>query len=212
MQGKRGKKTSVTRPVPSIPTKPVDWQRVELWQQDYEADHLDRIRRNFVTAGIGSLDLVRSPEPAQLQGPANRFLLKYWREQGQDALPTIAAIDPIRMRPALGRILIVEPVEQGSDFRYRLFGSHIAGLTGFEMTGKLVSVHPGAPELVCFALALYRSLLARPDSVMTRVSPPIAPYACWERIVLPFVDAAGTVTRFVVGNVAFDREGRELRV
>jgi hypothetical protein len=198
--------------MPSITTKPVDWQQVELWQQDLEVDQLNRVRSAFAAAGVGSVELVRSPEPARPQGPANRFLLKYWREQALGALPPVAAIDPIRMRPALGRILIVEPVEQGLDFRYRLFGSHISALTGVEMTGKLVSAHPLSPELVCLALALYRSLLARPESVMTRTEPPVAPYACWERIVLPFVDSAGAVTRFVVGNVAFDREGRELRV
>jgi hypothetical protein len=202
----------VTRPLPSVLAKPVDWQRVELWQQDLEVDQLDRMRAGFAGANVGSLEFVRSPEPDRLQGPSNRFLLKYWREQGRGALPPIAAIDPIRMRPALGRILIVEPVEQGADFRYRLFGSHISALTGFEMTGKLVSAYPGAPELVCLALALYRSVLARPEPVMTMSTPPVAPYARWERIVLPFVDAAGAVTRFVVGNVAFDREGRELRV
>ncbi|MGB8843875.1 MAG: PAS domain-containing protein [Aliidongia sp.] len=127
-------------------------------------------------------------------------------------MPPITAIDPIKLRPALGRILIIEPVDQGRDFRYRLFGTHIAAVSGYDMTGKLLSVHPMPLEVICFAFALYRNLLARPEPVMTVNTPPSAPFSRWERLVLPFGGADGEVVRFVVGNVGFDREGRELRV
>jgi hypothetical protein len=165
-----------------------------------------------VASGIGALEVLRSPEPSMIQGNANRFLLEYWLEQrGDAAIPPIKAIDPIKMRPALGRILLVEPVEQGRDFRYRLFGTHVTALSGYDMTGKLLSQHPLPPELICLAFALYRNLLVRPEPVLTMNMPPLAPFARWERIVLPFAGPDGTVTRFVIGNVGFDRDGRELR-
>jgi|HubBroStandDraft_1064217.scaffolds.fasta_scaffold00163_5 hypothetical protein len=199
------------RPLPSLRAAPIDWPRVERWEQDLAADRLDRIRTGFAAGGIGGLELARSPEPAALQGTANRFLLEYWLAEQQGAMPPASAIDPIRMRPALGRILIVEPIEQGWDFRYRLFGTLVAAVSGYDMTGKLLSAHPLAPEMVCFAFALYRGLLVRPEPVMTMNVPPMAHFARWERIVLPFAGPGGEVTRFVVGNVGFDRDGREMR-
>jgi hypothetical protein len=212
VQGKRGVETSALRSSTSHALEPVDWSRVDRWQQDLSADRLERICTGFSSAGVGTIELARSPEPATLYGAPNRFLLEYWRAERQGALPPISAIDPIRMRPALGRILIIEPVDEGRDFRYRLFGTHIAAISGYDMTGKLLSVHPLAPELICFAFALYLSLMARPEPVMTLNVPPMAPFTRWERIVLPFGSADGKATRFVVGNVGFDRDGREIRI
>jgi hypothetical protein len=200
------------RPCASTDPASVDWSRVERWQQDLAANRLERIRTGFVAAGLGVLDVTRSPSPAALNGTPNRFLLEYWHAQRCGQLPPITVIDPIKLRPALGRILIIEPVDQGRDFRYRLFGTHIAAVSGFDMTGKLLSVHPMPLEVICFAFALYRNLLTRPEPVMTVNTPPSAPFSRWERLVLPFGGADGEVVRFVVGNVGFDREGRELRV
>jgi len=189
---------------------PIDWALVELWRQDLAQDRLERIRAAFLAGKIGGLDVVRSPAPAALRATANRFLLEYWLAHRRGAMPPVSAIDPVRLAPALGRILIVEPVEQGADFRYRLFGTDVAAVSGIEMTGKLLSAHPMPVELVSFGLALYRNLLARPEPVQTVNLPPTKLYSSWERIVLPFAGADGAVTRFLVGNTGFDQDGREL--
>jgi PAS domain len=198
------------QPLPSPNAAPIDWQRVALWHQDLVADRLDRIRAAFEAASLGRLEMIRSPVPSAPQAASNRFLLADWHAQRRGAVPPISAIDPVRLAPALGRILIVEPVEAGRDFRYRLFGSDLAALSGIEMTGKLLSAHPTAPEHVCFALAAYRMLQARPEPVLTVFEPPIAGYARWERIILPFAGPEGAVMRFMVGNVGFDRHGQEM--
>jgi hypothetical protein len=195
------------------PAVSTDWLRIERWHQDLLAGRLERIRAVFAANGLGAADMVRSPEPALLQSPANRFLLDYWRgEHGADgSLPPVSAVDPVRLAPALGRLLVVEPVDGGADFRYRLYGSITAAFVNLEMTGKLLSNHPVGPEMVCFGIALYRALMDRPEAVLTTFLPAVANYARWERLVLPFIGKDGSVRRFIVGNVPFAADGRELQ-
>ncbi len=192
---------------------PTDWLRIEQWHQDLMAGRLERIRAVFAANGLGGFEFAHSPTPAMLQAPANRFLLDYWLAQhGADgSLPPVSAVDPIQLVPALGRLLVVEPVDGGTDFRYRLFGSKIAAFINAEMTGKLLTDHPVGPEMICFGIALYRALMERPAPVLTTFVPAIAEYARWERLALPFIGKDGTVRRFVVGNVPFGEDGRELQ-
>jgi hypothetical protein len=205
-----GATVPVTQPLLSDYSATIDWLRIEQWHQDLMAGRLERIRAVFAANGLGTLELVRSPDPALLHAKANRFLLDYWQaECGEARLPPVAAVDPVRLAPALGRILVVEPVDQGADFRYRLFGSLIASFAGVEMTGKLLSAHPVGPEMVCFGIALYRVMMVRPEPVLTVFLPAIANYTRWERLVLPFAGKDGSVRRFVVGNVPFGHDGRE---
>jgi hypothetical protein len=198
------------QPLMSTLATPIDWARVELWSQDLAQDRLEGIRAAFLAGKVGGLEVMRSPAPSDLQATANRFLLEYWLAERRGALPPVSAVDPVRLAPALGRILLVEPVEHGADFRYRLFGTDVAAVSGFEMTGRLLSDHPLPLELVSFGLALYRNLMERPEPVKTVNLPPTTLYSSWERIVLPFAGANGEVARFLVGNTGFDQDGREL--
>ena len=195
------------------PSASTDWLRIERWHQDLLAGRLERIRAVFAANGLGGAELTRSPQPAMLLAPANRFLLEYWlSERGADgSLPPVSAVDPVRLAPVLGRLLVVEPVDGGADFRYRLYGSVTAAFVNLEMTGKLLSNHPVGPEMVCFGIALYRALMDRPEPVLTVFTPVIANYARWERLVVPFIGKDGTVRRFVVGNIPFGPDGRELQ-
>jgi hypothetical protein len=199
------------QPMSSQVAGTVDWARIEAWRQDLEAGELDRIRAAFGPVGLGGLEVVRSPPPAALRAQANRFLLEDWLAQRKGAMmPMIGAIDPIRWLPALGAILLVEPIDRGRDFRYRLYGSDVVAVSGYEMTGKPMTAHAVPAELICFGIALYRTVLQRPEAVMTVNRPTLAAFSCWERIVLPFADATGAVVRFAVGNVGFGQDGREL--
>jgi hypothetical protein len=184
---------------------------IDLWQQDLLAGRLGRIRAAFAAAGLGGYEVIRSPAPAMLQSATNRFLLNYWLDERGDSFPPVAAVDPVRLGPALGRIMIVEPVDQGADFRYRLYGTNIAAVSGFELTGKLLSTHPIAPELAGAAMAMYRSIMQRPEAVLTVNLPRFAAFSRWERIMLPFTGSDGALKRIVVGNAAFDSKSQEVR-
>jgi hypothetical protein len=195
---------------PSFGDTNLDWIRVGRWQQDLAIGRVDRIRTSFAMAGLGGVDLAHSPDQATLKGVANRFLLEYWLAAGQGGLPRIGVIDPIRLRPALGRVLILEPVEDGRDFRYRLFGTRIAAMSGVDLTGKLASDDPQAPAQVCLTLALCGSQLLRPEPTLVVNTQPLNRYARWERLLLPFAGADGKVARVVIGVVGFGRDGHEL--
>jgi hypothetical protein len=191
---------------------PVEWETVDAWQAGVLSNDLGDIRIDFARNGARGPDVVWMPDPDQVQARENRFLLEYWHEcRGDAAVPPLSAVDPLRMQPALGRVAVLEPVADGQDFRYRLFGTIISAVSGFDLTGKLVSAHPSSLHIVSFTLALYRASMVRPEPVLSSYSP-VARYAAfWERLMLPFAAPDGTVRRIVTGNAAFDREGRQLQ-
>src|SRR3546814_11195528 len=65
------------------------------------------------------------------------------------------------MRAALGFVMLLESNDDGRDFRYRLYGSTIARISGFEMTGRLMSSHPASAYAVEFAIASTRACVRR---------------------------------------------------
>lgn len=143
-----------------------------------------------------------------LEPEALRFLNRFWRERrGTAALPPSAAIDPLELRPALGHLMLLEPVDAGADFVYRLYGSIVAEHAGIEMTGKRVTDVP-APLVAVYFLATYRAVMAerRPLFAHHATHHDIQ-IAQWDRLILPFADPAGGIDRLLVGNVPSLREG-----
>src|SRR5690242_5495456 len=115
------------------------------------------------------------------------------------------------MRPALGYIMLLDLVDGGRDFRYRLYGSIITAVSGVEMTGKLVSSHPASPYVVEFALAAYRATLARGVPLLTEHGPPTSVNTHeWHRLVLPLAGDDGAISRFLVGNLPIARNGQPI--
>lgn len=74
------------------------------------------------------------PVGAQLQG-----LLELWsaRRAGR-RVPRRPDLPFEDLKPWLGRIMLVEPVEGGGDFRYRLFGTEVARELGRDLTGHSI--------------------------------------------------------------------------
>ncbi len=115
------------------------------------------------------------------------------------------------MKPALGYVMLVDLVRGGEDFRYRLYGSRVAAISGFDVTGRLVSEHPASAYIIEFTLALYRAALRRRLPVFSAHGPPATLHtAAWHRLVLPLADATGEVMRFLVGIVPIAYNGRPL--
>jgi len=72
-----------------------------------------------------------------------RRLLSYWQEAKHGRLyPGRAAVDPLKLKDLLGRLVLVDAVDQGAGqpprFRYRLFGTGYTFYHGRDMTGKWV--------------------------------------------------------------------------
>ena len=147
-------------------------------------------------------DLIWSPEPADLTNQTLSFLSSYWLERCRNgALPPSREIDALELGPALGYVMLLEPVDGGSDFLYRVYGSRIVDYSRIEMTGRRVWDIP-SPMVAAYFVATYRAVCRRREPLFSFHRARLEQfYAHWERLILPFVDEDGVVDRLLVGNV-----------
>jgi hypothetical protein len=191
----------------------VDWERVDRWTAELLADDVSAVTAAFVNAYGTALTIIWNPRPDDLDQEKLRFLLNYWTglyENGQ--LPQAGRIDPVGMRQALGYVMLVDPIDAGRDFRYRLFGSELAAVTGADLTGQLASTGGWASGLVVdLGLATLRAAFVRKHPIYTVRTPRAAQYTAeWHRLALPLIDGSGAVIRFLCGSVPLSPEGRSV--
>lgn len=199
-----------------LPTRneALDWSRIDAWTDRLLAGDLQPIALWFLRNGAAAPEAVWDPEPESLTAPPLRFLLDHWRMLAHDlahdgSVPPARRIDALELKPALGYMMLLEPVDGGRDFRYRLYGSELARISGFDMTGQRLSTHPASFYAAEFGIASYRAVMRRRRPVYTVRHPVGARLARrWQSLALPFVDDAGCVTRILGVTVAVDRDGK----
>ena len=170
------------------------------------------MREIFCANGARGPVIVWRPPTERLAAPQLRFLIKYWNDlAGTRSMPLAREIDAVEMRSALGYVILLDVIGAGHDFCYRLFGSTIAGVSGFDMTGKSVSAHKASPYITEFFLAAYSAAFQRGEPLLTEHGPPAAVNTfAWHRLVLPLADDSGAVIRFLIGSVPMSRDGRPI--
>jgi len=196
--------------VAPAPAASLDRQRVERWTATILTGDTAPLRETFAAAGARGPGLRWRPAPESLAAPQHRFLLRYWSDlRGERPLPHLRQIDAIEMRPALGYVNLLETLGGGDDFRYRVFGSVVAAVSGFDLTGHLASRLWASPYIVEFALAALRAVHRRGEPLFTEHGPPTTEYtSTWHRLVLPFGDDRGAIARLLVGMVPMTQDGR----
>jgi hypothetical protein len=173
---------------------------------------LAEICSEFRAGGTKEPEVVWNPAPNQIAVPKLRSVLEYWTSLriGQ-ALPQATDISPIGLRTALGYVMLVDPVDQGRDFRFRLYGTVLASISGFDMSSKLLSEHGASTYVVEFSLAVYRAAFFRGEPIFTSRTPAAAVHTKeWQRVILPLVDKAGQRSSFLAGKVPIGRNGEPL--
>ena len=132
-----------------------------------------------------------------------KVLFQWWRAQRPArGLPSIDAVDPVALKEALGYLMILDVLEDGWDYRYRLYGSEIAQHAKRDYTGQRTSELKVVSPIPTFYIACYRAVLVRPEPLMTRNQPPTeVATTTWTRLVLPLAGPDGKIARFLVGNV-----------
>lgn len=113
-------------------------------------------------------------EPCDAGHPGLRpavFLVERWLEARRaepDRLPSRDLFAPERLGNLIGRISLLEPVDGGRDFRYRIHAGIAADVAGLDLNGKHVSDLPydAYREAV---LGQYRSALASGDLRFDRI-------------------------------------------
>ena len=91
--------------------------------------------------------------------PRLRGLFEYWesRRYGRD-MPLRPDIDVLDLGPWLGNLMLIDVLDDGREFRYRVYGSILAQYYGRDLTGKTTEeVRPEARDLV---RQEYRAVLA----------------------------------------------------
>jgi hypothetical protein len=191
----------------------LDWNRVADWSTRIAAGDLGAIAAVFRANGAYPPEANLSPTTEQIGQDPLRFLLDHWLKLAGDApMPHVRQIDALELGPALGYIMLLDVVEGGRDFRYRLFGSKIARLSNFDMTGRLLSQHSASAYAVEFSLALYRNAVDQRRPVFAIRHPVRAEHtAKWLQLALPLRDDIGAVARLLAGTVAVGYDGRMIR-
>ncbi|HTZ79822.1 MAG TPA: PAS domain-containing protein [Stellaceae bacterium] len=195
-------------PTPSA----IDARTVDAWTDAVAAGDVRAIRAVFAAVEATGPEVIWRPEPRHLVHRPLRFLREHWLELAADReMPLAHEIDAVNLRPALGFIILVDVVEGGRDFRYRLFGSALAAASGFDMTGRLLSDHRASPHIPAFYLAAYRAVLRRREPLFTEHGPShVVRTKAWHRLVLPLADESGAISRLLVGNIPLSRSGTPL--
>lgn len=69
-----------------------------------------------------------------------RDVYRYWQSKcGDRVFPRREDIDPTEIPALLPHVYLVDVIDGGRDFRFRLLGTHIVESVGLEFTGQLVS-------------------------------------------------------------------------
>ncbi len=188
-------------------------RRRDLWFDDILAGRTDRIDRTFAKSGASSPSTLWTPRAEEAQTAPIHHLIRYFEGKiAAGARAAAASLDPAEFRPALGYVNVVEPVDGGRDFRFRIFGTFVAAVTGCDLTGQLLSQMPASDYVVDHALACYRAAHARRLPLLTsRIPLGAANTRRWERLLLPFVDPSGAVSRLLVGTVPIGVAGMPMR-
>jgi hypothetical protein len=128
--------------------------------------------------------------------PMIHHLAGYWRglrESGR--LPRKREFDPLDLPDALGRLTVLERLEDG-DYFYRLYGLRSAETSGYDLTGKRLRQMAG--DATPFFASRYDRCLDLGQPLYTLHQPVNMPtVTLLERLLMPFADEDGT-PRFVV--------------
>lgn len=188
----------------------IEWERVDAWCQSICSGDLLPIANSFRTAGLRPPSIQWNPELSEDLCDPLRTVLAYWKGLCVGAHPPLQRqIDPASIREALGFVMLLDPVDEGRDFRYRLFGSSIARVSGFDMTGKMVSTHPASLHSVEFALAATRACFLRNQPLYSERYPVGTEKTIrWPRLALPLSDDTGAPSRILSATAPLARDGR----
>jgi hypothetical protein len=166
-------------------------------------DNLGPLAAPFLKHGLRSPVVRWNPAAADLPTKQLPFVLNLWQSlRDTNGRVTPEQIDPFALKPALGYILLIDVLDDGADFYYRLYGSEIARVAGFDMTGKRTSQMVTGSLASTFYIAGYRALLQRPEPLFTWHEMPMQiTINNWDRIVLPLTGTDGRITRLLTCNM-----------
>jgi hypothetical protein len=197
------------RPSPAA----LDHARIADWTARIGTGDLREVARVFMADGLQAPLVQWEPAIEDMPAEQLRFVLDYWLTlRGAGRAPHHGQVDPVAMRPALGYVLLLDSVDDGSDFRYRIYGSAIARISGFDMTGRLLSTHLSSPYAAEFTIAATRACVRYGLPLYTERQPARAERTLrWPRIALPLCEDSGAISRVLVATVPLGYDGKVVK-
>lgn len=157
---------------------------------------------------IKDLGFFLDPRPEDLTLPEHREVLAFWQGLPRvEGVADVVKIDPQELRSVLGYLMLVDAGAGPNDYRYALYGSKIAEVAGFDITGKSVWDVATTSAIKILFVACYRAVrqLRRPLYTIHK-APPSITTSHWHRLILP-LGQGGKVKRFLVCNTPI-QDGR----
>jgi len=201
--------------VPKYRRDALDWGRIETWAQQLARGDLGQINAVFEANGALPPRVLWQPVRSQIQTPQLRFLWDYWTKLKGDArLPASRSVDLSALAPISGYSALLDVVDDGRDFRYRRCSAVIAVLSGYDLTGRLVSEYSFgslAIYLVESVVAFHRAAYCRGVPLYLERAPLKAAYGC-HGLLLPLADDTGAVGGFLHGAIPIGAGGLPIPV
>jgi len=92
---------------------------------------------------IPAMPPIGKDSPLQIQHPLLQRLLDLWNTKCDGRLmPARLDFDVFELRDWLGNLMLIDVLDDASEFRYRLYGSVLAAYYNRDLTGKLTATLP----------------------------------------------------------------------
>ncbi len=161
-----------------------------LWARAEEVVREDYLELNMLMQKLGSPKpiLTWNPYPENLPGEQLKDFFTWWNKaRGKGFAASPDAVDPLELRSILGYLAVLDVIDDGEDFRYRLYGSAIMNEPGKDLTGLLLS-DIWTPLRTFFAVT-YRAVVQRKEPLYTQHVPHHSlKMQTWDRLILPLSD------------------------
>ncbi len=140
--------------------------------------------------------------PALLESAGMLGFFEVWRRACRSrgrALPSRADIDILELGTYIGELSLLEVIEGGADFRYRVLSEGAAKLLGTDYTGKLLSETARDAERLARLAQRYRRVVETRVPWFSRTpAMPEMPVAYTTRLVLPLSEDGSEVSMIFV--------------
>lgn len=154
------------------------------------------------TYTLGEFEILDKPGDQSIQA-----LLGYWQERrGDRAVPLRRDIDPLDLKTHLPCLFMLDVIDEGRDFRYRLVGTTIADINGRDVTGNTVgTVYAGNRGTLDYAAKIFGTVLSERRPVFTRGSMFWRPEKSYRRFEAGYfpVSSDGTAVDIILAEVRF---------
>lgn len=162
----------------------------------------------YLDTAVQGLEISRDPRPEDLPAEQLTSVLQFWLELPKvNGVPNMVKVNPEQVRPALGYLILLDIDEENDDFHYALYGSRIAEVSGFDMTGKSIWSIATTPSVQIFFAGCYMAARRLRCPIYTvHEAPPFITVSLWHRLILP-LGIDGRVTRFLVCNLPIHEGG-----